>query len=464
MWQKISRWKKNRTQRKQRAKVDPKIIGRKAHIVSRKAISPNALKVLQRLHKAGFQSYLVGGGVRDILAGVLPKDFDIATDAKPEQIKKLFRNSMIIGRRFRIVHVRFGPEIIEVTTFRGDGSDFSATKRTHRSGMLLRDNTYGSLQTDVWRRDFTLNALYYNIADFSVVDYCGGVDDIKRKRVAMIGDPAERLIEDPVRILRAIRLAAKLDFTLEPVLEAVIPQHIHRLKEVPPERLYIELIKVFYGGSGLASLPLMRKFGVFDLLFPQVAACLGEASDDVPTGLIMQALYSADKRYAEGASLSSAFLFAVLLWEPLQRQLKERLPKRTEAKDDKKRAPKGPSFGTVFDEVCNTLMQEQLKTVAIPRRVQELIVSIWAQQYRLRQRKSGQHVQHTLQHPRFRAAFDLLMLRAKAGEPVWQLAMWWDKLQSSDREGQRRMLARLTPRDDRKGQSRGGPQRREDGN
>ena len=248
----------------------PRVLTRDEHPVSRRQFSEASLKVLYRLHNAGYEAYLVGGCLRDSLLGIDPKDFDVATDATPEQVKQLFRNSRIIGRRFRIVHVRFGREVIEVTTFRGKPRDDHGDHLASQSddGLLLRDNVWGNIEEDALRRDFTVNALYYNIADFTLHDFAGGVDDIASRTLRLIGDPETRYREDPVRMLRAIRFAAKLDFDIAPDTEAPIAEMAPLLLQIPPARLFDEILKLFLSGEGLATFRLLRDYGLFAMLFP----------------------------------------------------------------------------------------------------------------------------------------------------------------------------------------------------
>ena len=229
-----------------------RVIPRDQHTISRRDISPNALRVLYRLRESGFGAYLVGGAVRDLLVGGRPKDFDVATDATPEQVKQLFRNCRLIGRRFRLAHVVFGREIIEVATFRANSDDGSGDREVE-NGMLVRDNVYGSIEDDAVRRDFTCNALYYAIEDFSVRDYTGGFEDVLERRMKLIGDPEQRYREDPVRMLRAVRLAAKLNFEIDAATAEPIPRLASLLGEAAPARLFEEVLKLFLSGHGVAS-------------------------------------------------------------------------------------------------------------------------------------------------------------------------------------------------------------------
>ena len=246
----------------------PKIIPRAAHNVSRDEISKAALKVLYRLHKSGYQAFLVGGGVRDALLDLHPKDFDIATNATPEEVRALFGNCRLIGRRFRLAHVRFGPEIIEVATFRAAANHKDDDSQHDQEGRILRDNVYGTIEEDVWRRDFTCNALYYNIADFSIWDYTGGFDDVRKKRLVLIGDPSQRLREDPVRMLRAVRFAGKLGFTIDKSVVRAMRGHANLLANVPAARIFDEFLKLFQAGFAERTFELLREHELFGELFP----------------------------------------------------------------------------------------------------------------------------------------------------------------------------------------------------
>jgi len=315
-WQRISGKRKNRkiisnghAGNRSAENTTPNIIHRSEHALSRKEMSEHALKVLYRLKKARYESYLVGGGVRDLLLGLHPKDFDVATDATPEQVRKLFGNCRLIGRRFRLAHVHFGREIIEVATFRAS-HDQSGGEGVTKDGMIVRDNVYGTLEDDAWRRDFTVNALYYNIYDFSIIDYTGGLEDIESKTIRIIGDAKERLQEDPVRMLRAVRFAAKLNFKIEASLSSSIKENIHLLDGVPVARLFEEVLKLFLHGHALASYELLKEYDLLKHLFSQTAEHLNEAGDR----FITQALINTDLRIQQKKPIAPAFLYAALLW------------------------------------------------------------------------------------------------------------------------------------------------------
>ena len=278
------------------------VIPRPEHNISRANISPNAVKVLYRLREAGYRACLVGGGVRDLLLGREPKDFDVATDARPEQVHKLFRNCRLIGRRFRLAHVQFGREIVEVATFRAcgrdsDDDDGSSVERA-ADGRILSDNVYGSIEDDAWRRDFTINALYYDIADFAVLDYVGGMTDLRAGLIRLIGDPAQHYHEDPVRLLRAVRFAAKLGFRLDPATEAPLHRLGHLLEKIPPARLFDEVLKLFLGGCAIQTFELLRHYRLFGWLFPATERCLNHQQHHYPKTLLVRALASTDSRLA----------------------------------------------------------------------------------------------------------------------------------------------------------------------
>jgi poly(A) polymerase len=409
----------------------PTIIPRAEHVISRAQISDYALKVLYRLNQAGYEAYLVGGGVRDLLLGREPKDFDVATNATPEQVKEQFRNCRLIGRRFRLAHVHFGQVIIEVATFRAphdsvdvgdeDGEEDSNDRRIE-NGRIVRDNVYGSLEEDAWRRDFTINALYYNVADFSVVDYVGGMDDLKRGQLRLIGDPEQRYREDAVRMLRAVRFAAKLGFDIHAASEQPIFKLGGLLREIPPSRLFEEVLKLFMSGQAVQVFELLRHYHLFDHLFPQTEASLSREEQGFPIMLVVKALANTDARIAAGKPVTPAFLFAALLWEPA-RLLAEQ--KRAAGMDDIE------ALAEAGDEVVG----KQVKSITIPKRFTLPMREIWNMQPRFENR-SGKRPQRLLGHPRFRAAYDFLLLRAESGEADMELAQWWTDFQRLDHDPQ----------------------------
>jgi len=400
-------------------------IPRDGHPVSRKNISQNALKVMSRLRSQGFQAFLVGGAVRDLLMGGHPKDFDVATDATPEEVHGLFRNSRVIGRRFRIVHVRFGREIIEVTTFRGhhDSDDDDSPKsrpqaKQSDSGMLLRDNVYGSLEEDAVRRDFTVNALYYCSSDFCVYDYVDGLRDLEQEQIRIIGDAEQRYRENPVRMLRAVRFAAKLGFGIEPGTATPIPELGYMLEAIPAARLFDEMLKLFMSGNALPTFNLLCEYQLLEHLFPASASELEESTTAQP--LIEAAMESTDSRIAEDKPVTPAFVLAALLWPPVI-ELKKHL-------EDNGLAPL-----EALQEAGQSLISEQLHHIAIPRRFTAPMREIWEFQLRLQGRR-GKKAVSLLGHRRFRAAYDFLLLREKAGEDLEGLGKYWTELQEKHPE------------------------------
>ena len=399
---------------------DPRIIPRPSHTLSRADISKSALKVLYRLHGAGYQAFLVGGSVRDLLLGLHPKDFDIATDAHPDEVKALFGNCRLIGRRFRLAHVRFGREIIEVATFRGAaGGEEAQDAALDSHGRILRDNVYGTIEEDVWRRDFTCNALYYNIADFSIWDYVGGVEDIKNRRLVLIGDPGKRLREDPVRMLRAVRFAAKLGFTLDATVADAIADNRRLLRNVPPARLFDEFLKMFQAGFALPTFELLTRHALFAELFPETQ----EEIDRDPRfrRFVEAALESTDRRVAESKSITPMFLLGVFLWAPAKR-LAERLRLQEDLSESQ-------ALAVAAQEV--THMQQS--RVALPRRYTAPMREMLALQPRFEVMRGRRGIK-LLEHRRFRAAYDLMMLRAEVGEIGGDIADFWTRVQGQSAE------------------------------
>ncbi len=413
----------------------PVIIARADHPISRAAISGAALKVLYRLKEAGFQAFLVGGSVRDLLLGVSPKDFDVATDARPEEVRRLFRNCRLIGRRFRLAHVVYGDEIIEVATFRAaaappeiDDEDLREDETVepvadpnasdHRpsddSGRILRDNLYGTIDEDVWRRDFGANALYYNIADFSIWDYTGGVADVMKRELRLIGDPETRYREDPVRLLRAARFAAKLGFTLHPDTYRPIAKVAPALAGVPSARLFDEVLKLFLGGHAAASWKSLTEFGLIEQLFPAVAAEIETDPDGPARQLIDLGLKNTDERVSQGKSVTPTFLFAVLLYGPIVRLAEERIEDGM---------PELDALGEAFDRIVS----EQIRRVAVPKRFTLPLRELYGMQHRF-ERRGGRKALMLVDHPRFRAAYDFFLLRAEAGAADPEVAAWWKQL------------------------------------
>lgn len=397
-----------------RLKIKPTIIPRDQHTVSRTSISESALKVLYRLKNAEYKAYLVGGGVRDILLGREPKDFDVVTDAKPEQIRELFRNCRLIGRRFRLAHVRFGDEIIEVSTFRAPHHVSDQGAGHVEDGRIIRDNVYGDIDDDVWRRDFTINALFYNIEDFSIVDYVGGVKDLEAGQLKLIGDPAQRYIEDPVRMLRAVRFASKLGLRIHSEAEKPISEYAELLENIPAARLFEEMLKLFMGGCALQTFESLRHYNLFKYLFPQTDRLLDTNEQDYPHTFIMHALKNTDQRLNDGSSVTPGFLLAALLWEPMRVAADEHIAH-------------GLSEMEAVQLAGDTIISRQISSTAMPRRFTQMARDIWSLQVRLKRIKKRSF--RVLMHPKFRAAYDFLLLRAQAGEPLDELVDYWTQEQ-----------------------------------
>jgi poly(A) polymerase len=451
--------------------ITPLIIPRSEHSISRAAISPNALKVLYRLKEAGYQGFLVGGAVRDLLLGITPKDFDVATNALPEEVRRLFRNCRLIGRRFRLAHVHFGNEIIEVATFRAAaaperedaeemdpdpdsegsaGEPAAAYDSEHRAfdqtGRILRDNIYGTIEEDVWRRDFAANGLYYNIDDFSIWDFVDGVSDVRARRLKLIGDPETRYREDPVRMLRAVRFAAKLDFSIEPVTEAPMVKLAYLLDGVPPARLFDESLKLFLSGFGVKSYRLLKQYGLFEHLFPLSAAAFRLPPYAYAEEMLERGLINTDERIAADKPVTPTFLFAVLLWSAVLRELNER------------QAGPAPDLALLM-QACDSVVRAQQSRVAIPRRFAMPMRELLMLQPRFN-RRSGVKSLSLLQHPRFRAAYDFLLLRAQVGVADPELAKWWTDIQVLPQE-ERMALVQARPAEPAaEGESAGAPSRR----
>jgi poly(A) polymerase len=436
----------------------PRIIPRSEHAISRAHISPNALRVLYRLRDAGFMAFLVGGCVRDLLIGIEPKDFDVATDALPEEVKRLFRNCRLVGRRFRLAHVFFGRETIEVATFRAatapsqgdeplpeadpeDGEapeldeahldeeegpasaasppsvreDDSDARRLDASGRILRDNVYGTIDEDVWRRDFTVNALYYNIADFSLWDYVNGAQDIAARTLRLIGDPETRFREDPVRMLRAARFEAKLGFQIDPATANQFGPLRDLLMGVPPARLFDETLKIFLTGYGARGFEVLRRRGLLAGLLPTVDAYFRSHPASLVQKLLVQGLKNTDSRVMADKPVAPTFLFALLLYGPIAALIEAAPPERWH------------DLATIL-EACDQATREAQTRIAIPRRFSLGVREMFSLQPRL-EHPRGRRALRMLEHPRFRAAYDLLLLRAEYGLAPGDMAQWWTRLQ-----------------------------------
>lgn len=414
-------------------------IAREDHNISRRQISRSALKVMQRLGDGGYEAYLVGGGVRDLLLDDNPKDFDIATNATPEQVKYLFRNSRIIGRRFKIVHVRFGREIIEVTTFRDNHSDNTGNKNSAKSdeGMLLRDNVYGDIRSDAVRRDFTVNALYYTLDQFSIHDFTGGMDDIANRKIRIIGKAETRYQEDPVRMLRAVRFAGKLNFDIDKATAAPIHKLGSLLRNIPAARLFEEVLKLFMGGYGSAVLPKLCEYDLLQYVLPATDQAI---KSDLPyaQALFTQALINTDKRIKNDQRVTPAYIYAAMLWPSV-------------CAEQDKLQKEGMQPVLAHQQAAQNIISLQLQTTSIPKRFTQSMREIWDLQHRL-SRRQGKRAERLFEHPRFRAAYDFVLMREEAGEDLQGLGKWWTRYQEEETEGREAMVAKL-------GQSKG-PSRR----
>lgn len=455
----------------EKAQNYPIIIPRSEHTLSRQNLSANAVKVLYRLNKAGFEAHLVGGCVRDHLIGATPKDFDVVTNATPEEVHDLFSNSRLIGRRFRLVHVTFGREIIEVSTFRAssaqdddDDSEDTASKpqeslkgkdsarSTH--GIVLRDNVYGSIEEDAKRRDFTFNALYYNVQDFSIHDYCGGLADIAEQKIRIIGDPRKRYQEDPVRMLRAIRFAGKLNFDIEETTAAPIKEMAHLLDHIPPARLFEEVLKLLGSGNGVKTFHLLRQYGLFKYLFPDAEALLqsGWKRDDIdPVAFILKGLENTDTRIQSGKTTAPYFLYAFMLWPSVALRHEEF-------------QAQGMPATPALHQAASMVLDNQVASTAIPRRFSTPMREIWDMQFRLPKRY-GKRAFGLLEHPRFRAAFDFLLIRELSGTDLGGLGDWWEAFQHGTENEQRELIKNIDVRPNHKdGAKKRRPRRRRSSN
>jgi poly(A) polymerase len=436
----------------------PVVLSRDQHLVSRKKISNSALKVLYRLNSGGYQAYLVGGGVRDIILGLEPKDFDIATNATPEQINDLFKNCRLIGRRFRLAHIVFGREVIEVATFRGhhqstpeNDENCKNTSKQSEQGMLLRDNIYGSIEEDAERRDFTINALYYSAIDFNVHDFANGVQDIHDRKIRLIGDPETRYREDPVRMLRAIRFATKLDMVISKETETPIRELAYLLENIPAARMFEEFLKLFISGKAVANFHMLRDYNLSQYFFPAAEQLINQASHDYVDHFIALAMKNTDNRIKTNQRVTPAFLIAAVLWYPIQIHI-QRLKSQTQL------TPQDAFFAAY-----NEIMSEQQRSIAIPKRFQAMMKDIWILQEKL-ERRDGKRAFAAFEHPKFRAGYDFLLIRGEIeGGSVQILATWWTDFQKATEETRIQMInlapsskseTRRSPRKRRKPQSK----------
>ncbi|HEY4316362.1 MAG TPA: polynucleotide adenylyltransferase PcnB [Herbaspirillum sp.] len=405
----------------------PTVLHAREHGIDPKLISPNAVRVTDTLQQAGFKAFIVGGAVRDLLLSMKPKDFDVATNATPEQVKRLFRRAFIIGKRFQIVHVMFGQELIEVTTFRGTVLE-GALKDEH--GRVLRDNTFGAQHEDAVRRDFTINAMYYDPATQTVLDYHGGMDDMRAKTLRIIGVPEARYREDPVRMLRVARFAAKLKFTIAPDTAAPIKVMAPLINNVPAARIFDEMLKLLMSGHALACLQQLRKEGLHHGLLPLLDVVLEQPMGEK---FVTLALSNTDARIMQGKPVSPGFLFASLLWHQVL---------------EKWRAYQAageypiPALHLAADDVLNA----QTEKLALQRKIASDMRDIWAMQPRF-ERRTGKSPYKLLEHLRLRAGYDFLLLRCASGEVDAGIGQWWTDFMDADGPGREALLAQK-PKDE----------------
>jgi poly(A) polymerase len=402
------------TKHPQHGSGEPRIIPRADHNVTRTEFSKSALKVLYRLNKAGYQAFLVGGCVRDAMLELHPKDFDVATNATPEEVRALFGNCRLIGRRFRLAHVRFGREIIEVATFRAAAVHDHDDHHSDEEGRILRDNVYGTIDEDVWRRDFTCNALYYNIADFSIWDYTGGFEDIRDQRIVLIGDPEVRMREDPVRMLRAIRFAAKLGFVIDDAVIHAIDHHAHLLTNVPAARLFDEFLKLFQAGNAERTFDLLHDHGLFREMFPATDEELANDADFMR--FTRAALQNTDRRVRQGKSVTPMFLLGVFLWLPVKKLAATR------------RAEEKMSESQSLALAAYEIVAQQQRRISIPKRFTVPMREMLSLQPRFEFRR-GKRAMKLLDHRRFRAAYDFMVLLAEVGLASKETARFWTDVQ-----------------------------------
>lgn len=408
------------------------VVGVKEHRLSLNLFSRNAVQITHQLQQAGYQAFLVGGCVRDALLGERPKDFDVSTSATPEQIRAVFPRARIIGRRFKLVHVRFGRELIEVATFRGshvDDGQHDDQSAHDSSGRILRDNVYGTLEEDAQRRDFTINALYYDPINQNIYDFANGLADMRQGTLRLIGDPRQRYLEDPVRMLRAARFAAKLEFDMAAETEAPIRELAPLLADIPAARLFDESLKLFLSGSAEDACLLLQDYGLFTPLFPLTAQAI-EIEPEYSQAIIQNALRNTDERLRDGKHVTPAFLFAALLW-PAVRQQNAQLQ------------AEGMPAIPALQQAAQHVLHDQLQHISIPKRFSLVTREIWAMQERL-PRRHGNRADNLVNNIRFRAAYDFLLLRESAGEQTDGLGQWWTDYQFADDSKRRDMIRKLS--------------------
>ncbi len=412
----------------------PTVITASQHNISRSLISHNCLGVLDTLSNAHFEVYLVGGSVRDLLLGLEPKDFDVATNAKPEEIYRLFRNCRLIGKRFRLAHIYFRHDIIEVATFRKQGEKGDKQAKA-LNGMLKRDNVYGTLKDDVWRRDFTLNALYYDAKNNTIIDHTNGLRDLERGIIRVIGHPETRYREDPVRILRAIRFTAKLGMPLEEKTAKAIPKTHMLLADIAPARLLDESHKLFNSGNAVATFAALRHYNVLQHLYPLTEKALSHPTLHLDTDkFILLALQNTDARVAQNKPLNPAFLVSIFLWYPLKNALEEA--------DNSGSNIGNHSTLTKLEHAAGKILRQAKQHLAFTQAITQTVMDIWVVQFQLKGRPQ-QHIYTLAEHPRFRAAYDFLCLRAEVDSSLEPIADWWTQWQEADDTTRESLIAAL---------------------
>ncbi len=417
----------------------PEIISAEKYDISAENFSEAALQVVSDLQEAGYEAYLVGGCIRDALLGREPKDFDVSTSASPEQVKRIFKGCRIIGRRFQIAHVRIKRELIEVSTFRANPHDKTNANRNElregEEGQLIRDNVFGTCDEDAWRRDFSINALYYNPTENVILDYMDSIGDIKNGVLRSIGDMEVRFTEDPVRMLRIIRFAAKFDFPIPADAQELIHAKKQLISTVSAPRLFEEVLKLFHGGQAVKSFNMLREYGLFKLMFPFTA----EYIVDDELGMAERALTNTDKRIQEGKGVIPAFLFSCLLWDPVREDAHSLLDQ-------------GNTAAKAWRIAMMDALRDQSQYVSVPRRMADTVMEIWTLHFRLVSRKPRAIVQ-LMNHRRFRAAYDFMLLRASLSEVDQDLADWWTDIQEVDEEQKQQMIDDLLqPEEDEDGE------------
>lgn len=429
---------------KKTAKAVERRIPEKKHSVDRDKISPLAIDVVDKLLDAGYEAYVVGGCIRDMLLGKAPKDFDVATSATPEQVKRLFRRARIIGRRFKIVHVQDRREIIEVTTFRGDHKSNSRHATQSSDGMLLRDNVYGTLEEDALRRDFTCNSLYYDIDSHEVVDFMDGLKDVKNGVLRTIGDPAERFKEDPVRMMRALRFQAKLGLKLDPDSRKQLSKNIGMIREVSAARLFDEVIKLLMHEKSPEAFDFMQKSGIFAQLFPPTAKRVDD--DKQALAFLQIAMQGTANRLRQGKSVSPFYLYATLLWPAVEQEYQCQL--------DKKIPP-----SRAIEVAASKVLDLQMPLVSIAKRFSFSMRETWYLQTQLHRREAGRAFK-LMDHPRFRAAYDFLLTREEAGAELNELGKWWTDFQAANDQEREKMVSALKGSTSNKRKPRRRPKKR----